>query len=725
MKNISKRFAEFVIRFRILFILISLSLTLFFLWVQKDLKIQTNLGDFAPQRHPYIQVQKQLNYIFGGLNQVSIAIVVKEGDIFNQSTLNKVHRITNNLYLLDGINAGRIVSLSARKIKKVEATTEGFRVERLMSKVPEAGQGMERLKKAILKNPMLYGPIVSKDFKSTLIQADFESEVSSKRIFRELSQIVRSERDENNEIYISGRPILEGWLNFYLPRMLNLFLVTLIVVFLLLLLAFKSKRGVILPLLSALMATVWGLGILALTGYRLDPATILVPFLILALGTSHSVQFIKRYYEEVGIFSESRKAARETLRSLFIPATISLVTDGLGFLSLLIIPLVTIKGMAIAAGTGVLSIFFTTVTFIPACLSILPLPKKMEVKREEKPNIIDKVLGKIAGLASRRSARRIVIGLFLLLAFFGIMGSLRVVIGDNEPGSATLYSSSPYNVAERIINTKFSGSNPYYVFVEGKKEDSLVNSEVLMEMDSLQRYLKEKVKEVGYSLSLVDYIKGLNFAMWGGDPRYLVIPENNKTIAEYLFLYSVSGFPGDFDPVVSPNFQYANIKVDLKDHRASTIKKIISATQEWIKKYHQTEIIEFRYAGGDIGILGAVNQIIAKTLPYSILQVSLLVFLCIALFYSSIIAGLLLLLPLAFSLLLTFGMLGFLRIGLTVEILPVAALGIGLGVDYGIYVISRLSHYLSFSDITHLNHRPMPGPQIGNFQKGLGWTLGK
>ena len=703
MKDISRKFAEFVIRFRVLFILISLFLSFFFLWVQKDLKIQTNLGDFAPQKHPYILVQKQLNYIFGGLNQISIALVVREGDIFNQSSLNKVQRITNKLYLLDGINAGRIVSLAARKIKRIEATADGFKVERLMPEVPETQQGMERLKKAILKNPMLYGPVVSRDFKSTLIQADFESGVSSRKIFGELSQIIELEKDGNNEIYIAGRPILEGWLNFYLPRMLKIFLLTLVVILFLLFLVFKSRRGVILPMVSALMATVWGLGILALSGYGLDPATILVPFLILALGTSHSIQFIKRYYEEVGIFSERRRASLETLQSLFIPASISLITDGLGFLSLLLIPLVTIKSMAIVAGAGVLSIFFTTVTFIPACLSILPLPKKMEVRREERPNIIDRVLGNIAGVVSRRSGRRIIVGIFLLLALLGIMGTTKIVVGDNESGSAILYPDSPYNVAERIINAKFSGSNPYYVFVEGEEEDSLVSSEVLRDMDSLQQYLKKNVQEIGYAVSLADYIKGFNFTMRGGDPKYLTIPENDRTIAEYLFLYSVSGFPGDFDPVASPNFQYANIKVDLKDHRASTIGKVIDTTKEWIEKERQTKNVKFRYAGGDIGILGAVNEIIAKTLPSTILQVSFLVFLCISLFYSSIMAGFLLLLPLLYSLLLTFGMLGFLKIGLTVETLPVAALGIGLGVDYGIYVVSRLSQELkersnSFSD---------------------------
>jgi len=694
LNNFSKFFARFVIRHRVVFILISLALTILFAYQLRHLTLQTNLGDFAPQKHPYLTVQRQLTHIFGGLNQISIAIEVKEGDIFNYPTLSKVYRITKKLYLLDGINAGRVVSLSARKIKSVKATAEGFGAKRLMRYPPKSAEEMERLKMTVVRNPMIYGPIVSKDFKSTLIQADFESDVSSRRIFRQVQQIIEEEKDSNNNIYIGGRPILEGWLDFYTPKVGKIFLGTLIVMILILYIAFRSKRGVLLPLASSLMATVWGLGILTLSGYKLGPTTILTPFLVLALGISHSVQFIKRYYEDELRHLSSKEASQETLQSLFVPACTSLVTDGLGFLSLLIVPLAMIRSMALTTGVGVLSIFFTTVTFIPAVLSFLPSPKRKEVEREEKFNLLNRILGKISSLSMHRLSRWAVVGIFLILGVVGTIGASKIVVGDNEPGSASLYSNSPYNVAETMISDKFAGSSPYYVLVEGKEEEGLVDSETLLEMESLANYVKEKVPEAGRSLSLVDYIKGLNFAMFGGNPRYLRIPENSRTIAEYLFLYSITAFPGDFDPVVSPDYKYANIKFDLKDHKAETINKVLAATGEWVDKNHKVQNFEFRYPGGDIGILAAINEIIRKVLPRNIIQLSSIVFICIWVAYGSYVAGILLLIPLILGVLLTFGTLGLLGVSLTVETLPVAALGIGLGVDYGIYVTSRLRQEL-------------------------------
>jgi predicted RND superfamily exporter protein len=318
MKGISERFAELVIRWRLPFIIMSVSLTLFFLFCMGNLSVQTKLGDLTPQKHPYMEVQKKLMYIFGGLNQVSIALVVKEGDIFNQETLSKVVRISRKLYLLDGVNPGRIVSLSARKIKATRAYEEGFEVRRLMRSAPETPAEMEQLKQNIIRNPMYYGPLVSKDLKATQIMVDFEPEVTSRRIFRELEEIIDAERDSNTDIYIAGRPILEGWMDYYLPKMGWIFFATGLIMILLLYLAFRSKRGIILPLLSASMATIWGLGAVTLLGYHMDPATILSPFFILALGISHSVQFIKRYYEAMKASAlDKKKAAQETLTHLF------------------------------------------------------------------------------------------------------------------------------------------------------------------------------------------------------------------------------------------------------------------------------------------------------------------------------------------------------------------------------------------------------------------------
>jgi uncharacterized protein len=689
MRNGLTKFAGVVIRYRVALILIISLATLFFVYSTRNLSFQTSLSDFAPQKHPYIQVQNRLASIFGGLNQVTIAIAVKKGDIFNPDTLNKVIRITDRLYLLDGINERRIFSLSSRKTKSIHASKDGFSIKRLLREPPATPDAMMALKMEIQHNPMLYGPIVSKDFSATLIQADFEPSVSSKRIFNQLQEIVSAERDANNEVYIAGRPVLEGWLNFYLPKMIRIFLVMIGVMIVVLYLAFRSKRGVILPMVSSFMACAWGLGILSLCGYQINPTTILAPFLIIALGISHSIQFIQRYYDDELRAMSRKDAAKEVFESLFVPACISLLTDGLGFLSLLMIPLRMIRGMAIAAGAGGLSIFFSTVIFIPVILSFLPAPKKAEILREKRQTFINRILSGIAGLIPKAGFRFSVLGGLILFVCVGAYGSSKIVIGDNEVGSGYLYSHSPYNIAEKVISDKFSGSNPCYVLVEGSQEEAMVDTGILKEMESLQNTLR-RIPEVGDTLSLVDYVKGMNFVMYGGDPGYLVIPPQSGTVAEYLFLYAAGGFPGDFDPVVSPDYKVANIRAMLKDHRAATIQKVIGVIQKWIKDNHKIQDVNFSYAGGDIGILAAINEIIEKVLPINICQITFFVFLCVCLAYTSIVAGVLLLVPILFSVLLIFGVMGLTGTTLTVDTLPLAALGIGLGIDYCIYVSSRI-----------------------------------
>ena len=687
----SSKLANFVIRHRLFFSLFPLLVTGFFLYTLKDLTIQTSVQDFIPQKHPFVEVNNQLMKIFGGLNQVSIAIEPQEGDIFQTPLLEKVVRITNQLYYLDGVNIGRIVSLSARKIKRVEGTEEGFKVTHLMREAPTTPDSMGFLKKAIMRNYLVYGPIVAKDFSATQIVLDFYPEVSSRKIFQQLNQIIEKEKDGKTNFYLAGQPILEGWLDFYLPKLLTVFLGTLLIMALLLFLAFRSKRGIFLPFLSALMGAIWGLGGLSLSGYHLDPTTTLVPFLILAIGVSHAIQFIERYYEEIRDNpTDRKKAAENTLAALSNPVRASIFADGLGFFSLLIVPLIMIKTLAITAGAGVLSLYVTMVTFIPAILTYIPVPAKLEVERAERHNVVDSFLNLIAWIGKNTLWRNVVLLLFIGLTGLGIKGITQIVVGDNEEGSATLYPHSPYNIAEHFINKKFTGDNPYYIFVEGKKDEALLDWKVLKEMDSLKHYLISQIPEIGSAVSLADYIKGLNCVMDKNNPASFKIPENDATIAEYLFLYSISGFPGDFDPVLSPDYKYANIKFDLKDHRAATINKTIAATQDWIKREHKSENADFKLAGGLIGTTAAVNKIIKQSTTSSVILVFILVLLRVSIALRSFTGGLFLFIPLVFGIVLTFGIFGLSGVTLTVETLPVAAMGIGLGIDYSIYIAARI-----------------------------------
>lgn len=691
MKRFLHWFSHGLIRYRLGFLSLCLVISLFFFYHLKDLSFNTSLGDFYPLKHPYLKIQNRLNEIFGGLNQVSIAIEVKDGTIMNPVTLDKTWQITNDLYLTEGINAGRVVSLSARKVKHVEADDEGFKTTWLMHDPPKSVAELDTLKQRVIRNPMVYGPMVSEDFKATLIQADFESNVSSRKIFNILQDIKKKYEDANHSVYIAGQPVLQGWLDFYMRKTGTLFIMTLLVMSWVLFNAFKSKRGVFLPLASAFMATLWGLGMTALFGYKLTPATVLAPFLVFALGVSHSVQFIKRYYEYMSKHKRNSKmAAIKITRNLFVPAFTGLLTDGIAPFTLFFVPLGMVKSLAVAVGFGILSIFFSTIILVPNLLSFMKPPKRLEVIKEERSTLTNRVLGYFAKCAVHKRSRWTVIVSFFVLTFISLWGASHLEVGDKQPGTSLLYSGSPYNRAEKFISEKFATSDPYYIFVEGLHEDALYSTEVLKEMDSLQRYLEKEVKGVGRTLSLVEYVKGMNMAMFSGRREAFKIPETDQTIAEYIFLYSLTGFPGDFDPVASPNYQYANIKVDLRDHKASTIREALDKTGAWIQEHHKAKDVEFSYAGGTIGMLAAVNDTVQPMLSINSLGTATLVLICLVIAYGWVLGTGILFLPLIFRTVLLFGILGFLRIGLTAEIIPVVALGIGFGDDFGIYIVSRV-----------------------------------
>jgi predicted RND superfamily exporter protein len=317
-------------------------------------------------------------------------------------------------------------------------------------------------------------------------------------------------------------------------------------------------------------------------------------------------------------------------------------------------------------------------------------PKVLEVNREERHTVIDRFLKRLVFLAIDKRARRITIACFILIGVLGVKGIKKTVIGDNTEGSSHLYPNSQYNRAEKFINQQFGGTNSYYIFVEGR-QDSMVDSQVLKDMDSLQNYLRKEVKEAGYAISLADYVKAMNMAVFAGRREHFSIPDNTKTISEYVFLYDISSFPGDFTPVVSIDYAFANIKVDLKDHKANTINQIINKTKEWLNNYNTgNPRVKFLYAGGDIGILAAVNEIIGKNIISNIILIAGLVLIYITIAFGSIFAALILLLPLFLSILIVFAILGFSGASLTMEIMPLASLSMGLGINYGLYILFRM-----------------------------------
>jgi len=275
----------------------------------------------------------------------------------------------------------------------------------------------------------------------------------------------------------------------------------------------------------------------------------------------------------------------------------------------------------------------------------------------------------------------------MLVVFISLFGIKKIIIGDNTTGTNYLYPHSPYNIAEEFINKKFGGTNSFYILVESN--ESLLRRAALVAMDDFQSYLTKEVGQIGASFSIALAVKALNMFMLNGEEKYFQIPDCDEAIGQYWFLYTISGFPGDYDHLISRNERYANIKFDLKDHMSSTLDLVVGKTKDYFAR-HNYNNLRFSYAGGDIGMLYAINDIIKKSILPNILFVSLLIFLYVSFVYRSFVEGWLLILPLIFSNLLVFSIFGFLGITITAETFPLACLSEGLGINYGIYILARL-----------------------------------
>jgi hypothetical protein len=571
-------------------------------------------------------------------------------------------------------------------VKHIEIRSDGFSVSKLLREVPKAPEELASLREKIKHNPLVYGPLVARDFKATLIQADFREDIPARQIYAKVKEIVDHYQGADVNIYLSGRPILEGYIDANLSFILHVFAVTLVIILSLLFVAFRKKRGFLLPLLTGSMSVVLSLAVLNFFHLRLNPFTILLPFLIFLLTVSHSIQFMERYFEESRVQTDKRKISYTVLLSLLNPIRASVFTDFLGFASLILVPIPAMRNIAILGSLGVLSIFITVVAFLPACFATFPLPRFKGGNNSNNLGVTTSVLKGFISLWQKRWRMYLTFALFVCLFVTAIYGIKHIEVGENQPGTSIFYPNAPYNVAERKINDYFEGSNPYYLLVKGNGPESLLNAEAMKDMDELKTFLQNNLKEVGYSLSVADYIKLMNLAM----VHQFEVPQKDKTIGEYIFLYESNAFPGEFDAFITPDHQFANLRLDLKDCQGTTIEQVVNLTKKWLKNFHNSHFVKFDYAGGLIGVLGATNETIKKGLFVNMAILCLLIFIRITLALRSFSGGLILFIPLAFSIALTFGSFGLFHIPFTVATLPVAAMGTGLGIDYSIYLASRI-----------------------------------
>jgi len=700
--DFDRKFAIWIIKYRVVLVIAILLVSSFFAFRFAGLKIITRLEDFAPQGHPYVKVQRLMEKWFQGGNMVQIMLEVKEGTILKAEILEKLLRINREVLFLEGVISARVHSIADKKVKMTKGDPEGWIARRLMSMVPKNEEEEETLRMAILGDDLLYGKLVSKDLKAALIRAEFKEDVEYHELFSDLMKIKAEEDDETVDIHISGRPVMLGWIDYYQVQLLPVFLLAFLIMAVLLYAAFRSIRGVVLPLLSAFISVVWGMGILGVLGFQLDPMASIVPFIILGIGVSHSVQVIQRYFEECRKGKSSKDAAEEVATVLFKPLFTSIVTDGFAFLTMIAVNIKLLKILALCGSLSILSILFNIHILLPALLSFMPTPRKEKAERAGRSVWLNWLLTKIAIASTNTRGAWLLVGGFAVLLIFGVLGTAKMQIGGRAPGAGAFYEDSPYAKRTRAIGRKFAGAVSYNLVIEGKEQNDIQHPAVMQDMEKLQEFLNMNPR-VGDSLSLADYVKRMNVVVHGGDERLYYLPRIGSpelgfyedtdrvkmAVGEDLFIYSM-GTCGEFDFIVDYEYRKTNIQVFLKDMEATTIRNVIRDTKEFVANNWKSDNVKVHIAGGLAGVVGAINEELSAGMIENMVQISLIVFIFCVVLLRSVVGALIVVVSLFTRVIIVYGVMGFVPIPLTLYTMPVASLGIGIGVDYVIYVLVRI-----------------------------------
>ena len=633
-----------------------------------------------PDHHPYVQVQNRIADLFGGETTIVIGIVPVRGDIFNPTVLAKIQRVTQDLEELQGVVPGSVLSIAARRVKAIRNTADGISVLPFFEGgVPQSAEDIDRLRRE-LHDSLFSRFLVGVDDKAAAIVVDFDDTLTDREVHSAVKGVISSIEDDETTIALGGAPLVRAYIAEYTRQMGYLFLVAVIVIGLIHYEAFRTVQAMLLPLVTALLSVVWALGFLGFWRQPLDTWSALTPVVILAVAAGHAVQILKRYYEE---YSHGQSSADAVVRSMVAVGPVMLTAGFIasaGFASLATFGVASVRVFGICLAAGILSALVIEMTFIPACRVLLPAPRAAEARRERGGRFLAPLLTGLAQITTRRPA--MVLGLAATVVCVSLGGALRLRV-DNSFHS-WFPPDSRLRVDDRLLNSRLAGTSTLYVLFEGRQDGDLANPAVLRAIGDVESWLTTQ-PQIGAAVSLFDFVERIHSAMSGGEG----IPDNRSLIAQYLFLYSMSG-PDDLGSFVDSNRRNAVLRAYARTDEAEFGSRIIPALDEMARARFNGLPVTARVAGGALGVQTALNEVVVHEKAVNLLQVGFAILVLSSLALRSIVGGLLVIAPLAVAVAVNLGTMGYTRTWLSAGTSTVTAMAVSIGADFAIYLIFRV-----------------------------------
>jgi predicted RND superfamily exporter protein len=694
---------------RLLVVIVCLLITGVLAWLGATrLVLNASFEKMIPQSHPYIQNYLENKHSLRGLgNSLRVVVENQDGDIFDPGYLEVLKEVSDELFLTPGVDRAWVKSIWTPGVRWSEVTEEGFRGGPVMPDTYDGSSAsLEKLKQNIIRSGII-GSLVANDFKSSMIFVPLldKDQATGKRIdysglsrvleekirakyelSRSLEEKVRAKETPQIKIRVIGFAKLIGDLIDGLVQVMAYFAVAAAVAVAILFAYTRCWRSTTLVIACSLVAVLWQLGLVAVLGYELDPYSILVPFLVFAIGVSHGAQKMNGIMQDIGRGTHKLVAARYTFRRLFLAGLTALLADAVGFAVLMVIDIPVIKDLAITASIGVAVLVFTNLLLLPVLLSYVGVSpaaaqRSLVEEDEEKKG---RGLGAFWSFLDRFTERKWATGALLVaavLAVAGFMVSLQLKIGDLDPGAPELRPDSRYNLDNAYITKNYSLSSDQFAVMLKTPKEGCLKYETLVEADRLAWTLLQE-PGVQTSVSLVDAVRQITAGSFEGNPKWLTISRNQDVLNYGAQQAGVSN-PDLFNTECS----MMPVIVYLSDHKAETLDRVVAAADRFARE-HSTEERQFLLAAGSAGIEAATNIVVRKAwiemLVYVYLAVIALCFITFRSWRAVVVA----VLPLILTSILCEALMVMLGMGVKVATLPVIALGVGIGIDYALYLLS-------------------------------------
>lgn len=660
-------------------------------------KIRTEvvLQHLFPYDHPYLKLNARFAEVFGGGGfGVVIAVKATEGDIFKQKTLEKIKKITDELILWDEVYRVLTVSIATNSTKVVKAKSKGeIAIEALMfPDVPKTPEEMESLKNHIFSNPSYNGTLVSTDGTAALIMTQLKESVAYDKAFKLLNALASEHTDDETSIHIVGYPMLMGWIYSYKTQMYWVFGVSVALMVLILYSVFRNFVGMIAPIAMAMICTCLGLGFIGWTGINFSPLLYVLAFLVGARMISNAVQITERYIHEYHAEGESlkprREAAYRTMSSMMMPNATAVATDVAGFMILGLAKIVLMQQVAVLMSFWMLTIVLSGV-LVPIICSCLPRLGR----KKDKPDATGGVSRVTAMMAAfSMGGGKYVIGTAaVLIVIFGGWQTSKLKVGDPTPGSPVLWPDHPYNQAQELINETFNASSENFILYYEGEPGSVYDPVIPKTFEAFARHMAKRLPDIYKSSSSINNLgKMLSLTLHDGNELWYQMPRDPRLLEGLLGYVRNNIDSGTLRRFIDGKLQFAQITLFFSDHTSDNMLRIRDAAYDFFKMHPiKTEKGEFKLAGGAIGLEIAVNEEMQRSHVIMDSMVLMAIFIMCTIAFRSFVAGAMLTLPLVLSNVVAFSYMALTNIGLSTNTLPCSAVGVGVGVDFSIYLYSR------------------------------------